>query len=342
MTAKHHVLNPVGEGPTGGGARLDTDAERRVAVGDHGRGKREQLVEGGGNFVAVGLEASRLVPDERLEVGLVGHAVLGAVDVAEAHGAIGPVLADRFSDGVGQRHDVAITGEVSELAGLREDRDVGRGAGLDLHVDLRLPVGGTDVEDRHVVGLGEDVERALQTSNFGWRADRTGDSDSGSGERVDFFTSGRGGGFGGLSLSGCSGSLSFRGLGLGSVLGSFGLSQCGFGVGERATVVRRVVVRTARSGDERQGEQCSEQPQQGAFHWFPSRYEDVALWPRWCKRLHPPETLPQRSGRRQRESGGCSPYSACNRQGGKCNVSVCLRAIPRPALRRWPPRCRPI
>ena len=155
VTAEHHVLDPVGEGPTGGGTRLDADAERRVAVGDHGLGEAEQLIERGGDLVAVGLEARRLVPDERLEVGLVGHAVLRAVDVAEAHGAGGPVLADRCGDIVGQRHDEAVASEVGELAGLREDRDVRRGAGFDLHVDLGLPVGGTDVEDGHVVGLSE-------------------------------------------------------------------------------------------------------------------------------------------------------------------------------------------
>ena len=266
MTAEHHVLDPVGEGPTGGGARLDADAERRVAVGDHGLGEAEELIERGGDLVAVGLKTRRLVPDERLEVGLVGHAVLRAVDVAEAHGAGGPVLADRCGDIVGQRHDEAVASEVGELAGLREDRDVRRGAGFDLHVDLGLPVGGTDVEDGHVVGLSERVECAHQAGDLVRRADRTGDADSGARKRVGVLTSRRGG------LGGLGGSLCFRGLGLGSFDGVFGSGERGLGLSKSVAVaaVSRVVVGATGGSDERQGEQRNEQLQQGAFHWFPS------------------------------------------------------------------------
>ena len=143
---------------------------RRVAVGDHGLGEAEQLIERGGDLVAVGLEARRLVPNERLEVGLVGHAVLRTVDVAEAHGAVGPVLADRCGDIVGQRHK-----EPCERS-RRACRAAGRsrcpaGASFDLHVDLGLPVGGTDVEDGHVVCFSKGVGAPIRPATS-WRADR--------------------------------------------------------------------------------------------------------------------------------------------------------------------------
>ena len=112
-------------------------------------------VERLGDLVALLLPDARDVPHERLEVGLERHAVLRAVDVGERQVAVGPVLRHRRHDVVGDLEQVAVLGELLQLAGLREGGDVGRVAAEHLGVDLLLEVTPADVGDVDAVGLAE-------------------------------------------------------------------------------------------------------------------------------------------------------------------------------------------
>ena len=178
VLAQHHVLGPVGEHPAGRSAGLDADAQRRGTVGGgHLVDERLELFERGRDLVAVGLEQRRLVVDDALQVGLGRDAVLDAVDLADDRVALDPVLVDGRVDLFGDRDEEPVIGEVGELAGLREERDVGRVAALDLGVDVRFPVGVAGEADGQVL-VGEVlVERVVDGGDRWVVALGTGDRD---------------------------------------------------------------------------------------------------------------------------------------------------------------------
>ena len=160
--AEDHFLDPVGEGPASSRPGFDTDAQRLRATGSsHLVDECGELVERGRDLVAGFFEGGGLVPDERLEVGLGRDAVLRAVDVAVDLEVLVPVLIEGGIHLVGQCNDRAITREVGELAGLREERDVRRIPAFDLGGDVRFPVGVTGVLDRQVDGFAPGVERVV-------------------------------------------------------------------------------------------------------------------------------------------------------------------------------------
>ena len=147
MHAQHQVLNPVGERPAGRRTGLDTDTERRVAVGDHVVGQGLQVVPGSRHGIALVGELGRLVPDQRLQVRLGRNPVLGAIDVAEGSPGRRPVRL-HGGDHVGrQRQHPTLTGEVGQLAGLGEHEDVRRIATGSLRVDLIRRITRTRVVD---------------------------------------------------------------------------------------------------------------------------------------------------------------------------------------------------
>ncbi len=179
VLTQDHLLDPVGVGPARGLTRLDANAQglgARAVVG-HRLDEREEVGEGRGDLVAGVREGARLIPDERLHVGLDRHAVGGAVNDAELVPRVRPVVL-RESE-VGDRDHVASAGEVGELAGLREDRDVGRVATLDLRVDLRFPVGAAEVGHLDAVGLTPGSEDLLKGPSLLFRALGTGHQDLG-------------------------------------------------------------------------------------------------------------------------------------------------------------------
>jgi hypothetical protein len=114
-----------------------------------------------------------------LEVGRAGNAVLDTVDIAEDVPGVAPVGGRGRCGVVVQRLQHAIAGEASELAGLREERDVRRVAAFDLRVDVGLPVGVADIGDGDAVGIAPHVECGLDGSSFAFVAFGPGDRDFG-------------------------------------------------------------------------------------------------------------------------------------------------------------------
>ena len=158
MHAQHQVLDPVGERPAGRRTGLDTDTERRVAIGDHVVRQGLQVVPGPRHRIALLGELARLVPDQRLQVRLGRNPVLGAVDVAEGSPGRRPVRL-HGGDHVGrQRQHPTLTGEVGQLAGLGEHEDIRRIATGSLRVDLIRRITGTRVADLDPRLRSEDVQ----------------------------------------------------------------------------------------------------------------------------------------------------------------------------------------
>ena len=156
--AQHQVLDPVGERPTGRRTGLDTDTERRVAIGDHVVRQGLQVVPGPRHGIALLGKLARLVPDQRLQVRLGRNPVLGTVDVAEGSPGRRPVRL-HGGDHVGrQRQHPTLTGEVGQLAGLGEHEDVRRIATGSLRVDLIRRITGTRVADLDPRLRSKDVQ----------------------------------------------------------------------------------------------------------------------------------------------------------------------------------------
>ncbi len=66
--AQHDLFDPVGGGPAGGRLRLDADAPGGIAVIGDLLGQRHQLVPGGRDGVAGGVEVVLRVPHQALAV----------------------------------------------------------------------------------------------------------------------------------------------------------------------------------------------------------------------------------------------------------------------------------
>jgi hypothetical protein len=165
VEAQHDVLHPVGERPAGGVTGLDADAPRRDAVLLHGVGQRHEVVPGLGDLVAVLLEHRRRVPDQALDVALVGHAEDLAVDGHELPQGLGVVLAVGVEHLLGHRDDVVR--QVGGQAGLRDDADVGQLPALGGDADLGLEVAGAAVGDGGAGLLGEGLEGLLEAVRLG-------------------------------------------------------------------------------------------------------------------------------------------------------------------------------
>ena len=109
--------------------------------------ERGQFFLGLGDLVAGFLEIVRRVPDQRLHVGLVGEgeeawlAVLVLVGAEIDPGLAGAVIVlDPVGGVVAERRQQALRRQILDQAGLRQDGDVGRAAGLRVDDDLLLVV----------------------------------------------------------------------------------------------------------------------------------------------------------------------------------------------------------
>ncbi|ENN88848.1 hypothetical protein RHSP_11718 [Rhizobium freirei PRF 81] len=167
VQTQHHIFDPVGCRPAGRAARTETDAPGRAAVLDDLVRKLDQVLQGSGNLVAGFLEILRHVPDQRLQVGLVGEGVEGILAVLALVGAVAdPAVAgavvrlDPAGKIVAKRRQVALAGEIGEQARLREDGHVRWRTGLRVDDDLLLVVFRGRIFGVHAGRFGEVVQDA--------------------------------------------------------------------------------------------------------------------------------------------------------------------------------------
>ncbi len=118
--AQHHLFDPVGGGPAGGSLRLDADAPGGVAVIGDLLGERHQLVPGGGDGVAGGVEVVLGVPDQALAVEAVPDAAGHGLTIRSGdHAHVQPALVvlllqPVFGDPGGRIDDVTLAGIVAD------------------------------------------------------------------------------------------------------------------------------------------------------------------------------------------------------------------------------------
>ena len=120
-----------------------------------------------GHLVAGFLEIVRRVPDQRLHVGLVGEGEEAGLAVLVLEGAeIDPglagavILLDPVGGVVAERRQQALRSQILDQAGLRQNGDVGRAAGLRVDDDLLLVVLGRRIFHVDAGRLGEILENA--------------------------------------------------------------------------------------------------------------------------------------------------------------------------------------
>ena len=164
--AQHQVLDPVGRGPAGGAARSQADAPGGLSLLGDLLGQGLQVLVGLGDLITRILEVLGYVPDQRLDVGLVGEGVqrLGPVGArigaqrrpAFARGiVVGQPLRRLLAKGAQE----ALLGQVRGKARLRKDRDIGGRSGLAVDDDLLLEAVGTGIvrlRARRLVEIGDD------------------------------------------------------------------------------------------------------------------------------------------------------------------------------------------
>ncbi len=173
LGAQHHVFHPVGGGPAGRGVTAQADAPGLATVGGDLLGQVLQLLHGLGHLVALFLEVLRDVPDQALDVHVVEEAVelflagLVLVGAQVGPGAAGGVVGlDPVASLVAQRRQSTDGGHVGGQAGLREDGEVGRRAGLDVDHDLLLGALRARVLHRGAGGLLEVGDDLLEHAFF--------------------------------------------------------------------------------------------------------------------------------------------------------------------------------
>src|SRR5262249_51983687 len=130
--AQDDVLDPVGAGPAGGGAALESDAPRRGAGAGDLLGERVEVVPGLRDLVAALLEGLGVVPAEPLGGGLDEDADLLAVDLGELGPVVGVPLAHLALVEHGREVDqLALAPELRHLARAGQAGRVGRVAAGD-------------------------------------------------------------------------------------------------------------------------------------------------------------------------------------------------------------------
>ncbi len=168
LCAQHHVFDPIGGRPAGGTARAQADAPRLAAIGDDLVRELHQVFHRLRDFITRILEVLRHIPDEALQVGLVGEsvearcAVLALVGTERHPRRTGAVVVGDELGVVGRkRHEAALGGEIGEQSRLRQDRDVGGRAGLGVDHHLLFIVFGRRVFDFGAGGLAEILQHHL-------------------------------------------------------------------------------------------------------------------------------------------------------------------------------------
>ena len=101
-----------------------------------------------------------------LAFGLDRDRVLGAVDIAKGCERVAVVLVQDCQDVIGQRREEVLPGEVRDLSGLREDRNVRRVAACRLGVDQVGEVTCTGVLNVDARRRREHVECSLHGSSL--------------------------------------------------------------------------------------------------------------------------------------------------------------------------------
>src|SRR5207253_8780206 len=100
--------------PTSGNTGLDADAPRGAAVLDDLIRQCGQLLEGGGDLVALVGERLGAVPHQRLDVGTCRHAVDLAVDGGELWPTGDVVSRDGFRQIIREREQLVLLDEIKE------------------------------------------------------------------------------------------------------------------------------------------------------------------------------------------------------------------------------------
>ena len=161
LDAEHHVFHPVREYPAGGGAGLDADTPRCLAVGNHLVAQCYQLIECRRDGITAVGEHLGVVPDDGLEVGLDLEGVDLVLECVGLERTGRPLRPDYGHDVLRDRQQEALGRKVQHLAGLREHCDVRRVTAGSLCVDLIREVTGTRVGDLDSRFSSKDVQRPL-------------------------------------------------------------------------------------------------------------------------------------------------------------------------------------